>query len=124
GKPQVANLILTDERGLAGTLEGRLSRENTGRLLPRASAALTYRRGASSFSASLSYQLFNMSNEDGFDRLVALPSGEPLEFTRKASRNTEPFTVASLGWALEEAADRSVHINGKISFDKWTRHET
>jgi len=123
GKPQVANLILTDAGGLAGTLEGRLSREYTGRILPKGNAALTYRRGASSFSASLSYQLFNMSSEEGFDRLVALPSRETLEFREKTSRNTEPLTVASLGWALEEAPDRSVHINGKLSFDKWTLHD-
>jgi hypothetical protein len=123
GKPQVANLILTDEGGLAGTLEGRLSREYTGRILPKASAALTYRRGASSFSASLSYQLYNMASEEGFDRLIALPSREELEFREKSSRNTEPFTVASLGWALEEAPDRSIHINGKVSFDKWTLHD-
>jgi hypothetical protein len=124
GKPQVANLILNDEHGLAGTLEGRLAREYTGGILPKASAALTYRRGASSFSGSLNYQRFNMTSDEGFDRLIALPSQETLEYRQRASRNREPFTTASLGWALEEAADRSVHINGKISFDKWVRHDT
>jgi hypothetical protein len=124
GKPQVANLVLTDQHGLAGTLEGRLSREYTGGILPKASAALTYRRGASSFSGSLSFQRFNMVSDEGFDRLTALPSQETIEFRQRTSRNREPFTSGSLGWALEEADDRSVHINGKISFDKWTLHDT
>jgi len=122
-KPQVVNLILTEEGGLAGTVEARLSREYTGRLLPRGSAAVVYTRGASSFNASLTYQLYNMQNEVGFDRLIALPSGDEVEFRDKRSRNTEPFTVAALGWALEQAPDRSAHINGKISFDKWTLHD-
>lgn len=120
GKPQVVNLVLTDEGGLAGTVEGRLAREYTGRLMPKASAALTYRRGASSFSASLSYQRYNMLSEEGFDRVAALPSLQELEYRERTSRNTEPFTVASFGWALEQAPDRSAHLNAKISFDKWT----
>jgi hypothetical protein len=119
GKPQVVNLVLTEEGGLAGTVEGRLSREYTGRILPRGSASAVYRTGASSFSASLSHQLFNVLSETGFDRLVALPARTELEFRAKRTRNTEPLTVVALGWALEQAPDRGVHVNGKISFDKW-----
>ncbi len=122
-KPQVVNLILREEGGLAGTAEGRLTREYTGRILPRASAALVYTAGASTFNASLNYQLHNMQSETGFDRLIALPSGNEIEFRGKRSRNTEPFTVGALGWALEEAPDRSAHINAKVSFDKWTLHD-
>lgn len=120
GKPQVVNLVLTGESGFAGTLEGRVAREYTGRLMPKASAALSYRRSASTFSASFSYQRYNMLSEEGFDRVVALPSLEELEYRERTSRNTEPFTVASVGWALEQAPDRSAHINAKVSFDKWT----
>jgi len=122
-KPRVVNLILSEEGGLAGTVEGRLSREYTGRILPRGSAALVYTEGASTFNASLNFQLHNMRSEDGFDRLTALPSGALVEFRHKRSRNTEPFTVGAVGWALEEAADRSAHINAKVSFDKWTLHD-
>jgi hypothetical protein len=119
-KPQVVNLVLREEGGLAGTVEARLTREYTGRVLPRASAALVYTTGASTFNASLNYQLYNMSSEVGFDQVVALPSLDEIEFRDKRSRNTEPFTTGALGWALEEGADRSAHINAKVSFDKWT----
>jgi hypothetical protein len=119
-KPQVVNLVLTDEGGLAGTLEARLSREYTGRLLPRASASVVYTRGESSFNASVNYQLFNSSSEEGFDRLIALPSDAELEYRDRRARNTEPLTVAALGWALEQGEDRSAHLNAKLSLDKWT----
>jgi len=123
GKPQVLNLILTDKAGLSGTVEGRLSREYTGRMLPRGSAALVYRRGDSSFNAALNYQLANMGSEQGFDRLTALPSGAEIELRNKNIRNTEPYTVAALGWSHEQAADRSIHLNAKLSFDKWTLYQ-
>jgi len=122
-KPQVVNLVLREGSGLAGTVEGRLSREYTGRVLPRGSAALVYTTGASTFNASLNYQLYNLSSEVGFDRLVALPSLDEVEFRDKRSRNTEPFSTGALGWALEEAPDRSAHINAKVSFDKWTLND-
>jgi hypothetical protein len=124
GKPQVVNLILTDEGGLAGTVEGRLHREFTGRVLPRFLSSAIWRRGDSSFSASFNYQLLGTSTERGFDRLTNLRTGAETEFPKKANRNTEPWTVATLGWALEQAADRNVHLNGKISLDKWTIHQT
>lgn len=124
GKPQVANLILTDGGGLAGTLEGRITREYTGRLLPKGSAALSYSTGASTFSASLSYERLNTASEEGFDRVIALPSRNEIEYSQRASRNTEPYTAASLGWALEHAPDRSAHINAKVSLDKWLLDDT
>ncbi len=124
GKPQVANLILTEEGGVAGTVEGRLSREYTGRILPRASASAVFRTGASSFSGSVSYQVFNIVSETGFDRVVALPARAEREYRAKRSRNTEPLTVVALGWGLEQASDRSAHVNAKISFDKWLLRDT
>ncbi len=120
GKPQVANVILTDEGGLAGNAEIRLEREFIGRVLPRGAVSAVYRTGASSFTASATFQLYSMSTEDGFDRRFNLLSGKETEYRDVYSRNTEPFTTTSLGWALEEAPDRSIHINGKANWDKWT----
>lgn len=124
GKPQVVNLILHDAGGLAGTLEGRITREYTGRLLPKGSAALSYSRGASTFSASLSYERLNTASEEGYDQMIALPSRDALEYSRRTSRNTEPYTAASLGWALEHGPNRSAHINAKVSLDKWLLDDT
>ena len=124
GKPQVANVILTDEGGLAGNAEVRLEREFIGRVLPKGSISAVYRTGASSFTASASFQLYSMTTEDGFDRRFNLLSGNETEFRDVFIRNTEPFTTMALGWALEEAPDRSIHINGKANWDKWTLHQT
>jgi len=124
GKAQVANVILTEAGGLAGNLEGRLEHEFTGRVLPKAAASAVLRKGASTFSASASYQLYSAVTEDGFDRLFNLPSGAETEYRNVFSRNTEPFTNAALGWAYEEAPNKSFHINGKANWDKWTYLQT
>ena len=76
---------------------------------------MVYRAGTSSFNASFSHQILNMLSEEGFDRLIALPSREELRLTNRTSRNTEPFTNAALGWAKEDAPDRSIHLNAKLS---------
>jgi hypothetical protein len=122
GKAQVANVILNDDGGLAGNAEVRLEREFTGRVLPRGALSAVYREGPSSFTASVTFQKYS-STEDGFDRRFNLPAGSETEFRDVYSRNTEPFTTTSLGWALEEAPDRSIHINGKANWDKWTLHQ-
>ncbi len=123
GKPQVANVVLTDAGGLAGNIEGKLEREFTGRLLPRVAVSAIWRTGASSFSGSITHQRFSLT-EDGFDRRIGLPAGGEIEYRDVFSRNTEPFTTASAGWALEEAPDRAIHINGKASWDKWVIAQT
>jgi hypothetical protein len=124
GKAQVANVILTSAGGLAGNLEGRLEREFIGRVLPKLAASAVLRTGASTFSASASYQLYSMVTEDGFDQLFSLPARSETEYRNVFSRNTEPFTNVALGWAYEEAPDRSFHINGKANWDKWTYQQT
>jgi hypothetical protein len=124
GKAQVANVILTSAGGLAGNLEGRLEREFIGRVLPKLAASAVLRTGASTFSASASYQLYSMVTEDGFDQLFSLPARSETEYRKVFSRNTEPFTNVALGWAYEEAPDRSFHINGKANWDKWTYQQT
>jgi hypothetical protein len=124
GKPQVVNLVLSEEGGLAGTLEGRVVREFTGRILPRVLSSAIWRRGDSSLSASFNFQLFGGATDRGFDRLTDLDTDEELEYRVRATRNTEPWTVATLGWALEQAPDRSAHLNGKVSLDKWTMRQT
>lgn len=123
GKPQVANVILSDDGGLAGNAEVKLEREYGGRVLPKGALSAVYRKGASSFTASVTFQKFSLT-EKGFDRRVSLPSGAETEYRDVYSRNTEPYTTTSLGWALEEAPDRAIHINGKASWDKWTIHQT
>ena len=120
GKPQVLNIVLTDEGGLAGTIAARLNREYTGRLLPRGNANLTYTTGAHTFDAGVEFSLNSIFSEEGFDRVTLLPSGDEIEFRDVNRRNTEPWTILSAGWGMEQAADRNAHLTAKISFDKWT----
>lgn len=122
GKPQVANVILTEEGGLAGNFDARLSREFTGRLLPRGSASAVLRTGASTFNGSISFQKFSLTDR-GHDEIVDMPDSGTTLRREVFNRNTEPYTTASLGWAHEEAADRSIHVNGRVTSDKWTIHQ-
>ena len=124
GKAQVLNLVLNDEGGLAGTAEVRLNREYTGRILPRGNANLIYRRGVHSFDASVNFSLNNMLSDDGFDRLTLLPGGTETEYREKRRVNTEPWTILALGWSMDEADDRSAHLTGNMSFDKWLLTDT
>jgi hypothetical protein len=124
GKPQVANVVLSDAGGVAGNVDGRLTREYTGRLLPRGNASVVVKSGASTFSGALTYQQYNMGEESGFDRAADLAPGSVVETRKVNSRNVEPFWTGSLGWAHDEAADRSFHINAKATADKWTIHQT
>ena len=120
GKTQVLNIVLIDTGGLAGTVTARLAHEYTGRILPQASANVTLRTGVHTFDASVNFALHNILSEEGFDRVTAVPSGTELEFRDRVSRNTEPWTTLALGWSMDEGGDRNAHLNGKLSFDKWT----
>lgn len=123
GKPQVANIILDDHSGLAGTLETKWVREFTGKLRPDASGSFAFSRGAHTINASL--KLDNAAfSEEGFDVLELLPSGEVLE-TRDVSRDSrEPYKTGSLGWAYEPGDDRSAHLNASFSIDPWPIDQT
>ncbi|HTN02744.1 MAG TPA: Plug domain-containing protein, partial [Planctomycetaceae bacterium] len=70
GKPQVANVILDDQSGIAGSLETKWVREFTGKLRPNGSASVTISRGAHTVNGS--FKLENGANsEEGFDTFVA-----------------------------------------------------
>ena len=123
GKPQVANVVLSDDGGLAGTLEAKLVREFTEAVLPTASASLLYRRGNSTFSGSVKLQHFAYS-ENGFDQLMAFPSHDILEHREVFKDSREPYKIASLGWSHDGGADRAANINAKISIDPWDIDQT
>jgi hypothetical protein len=123
GKAQVVNLLLSEQGGLVGTVEAQIQRDYSGETYPMASMSAIWRKGESSFSGSVKYQKYG-GTEEGFDHLTALPSGQLLELRDKVKENTEPFKTASLGWALEQAKDRSLHLNAKISIDPWNYRQS
>jgi len=117
GKTQVANIVLSAAGGVAGTLEATLRREFTGALLPEGSASALVRRGPSTFNAALKLEN-SVVSETGYDRVIALPDGEPLEFRRKVNRTKDPIGTASAGWSLEQGEHRSAHLNASLAIER------
>jgi hypothetical protein len=118
GKAQVLNLVLTADAGVAGTIEGRVARAFTGRLLPTASASALIKRGNSAFnlSASLTNDESRSAPEEGFDRLTT-PDGKQVEFRRKVNRTREPVKAVSASWEYTGGTNRTAHFNGRFSND-------
>lgn len=117
GKTQVANIVLSEAAGLAGTLEATLRREFTGALLPEGSASALLRHGPSTFNAALKLEN-SVTSEIGYDRVIDLPGGAQSEFRRKINRIKDPIGTASAGWSLEEGENRSAHLNASLAIER------
>lgn len=113
-KAQVLNLVLSDSGGLAGTLEGKLAREFTGRAIPELSASALLKSGRSTFNASASLSN-SSSTEEGVDYLFALPSGVQREFRDKVNIIREPKIALSASWAFDGGENRTAHLNARVS---------
>ncbi len=118
GKSQVANIVLNEQSGIAGTLEAKMERESSGRIRPTILASAVLNRGVSSFSASFSLESMAYS-EDGIDLVTELPSGRLVETSEVFSNSREPYKIASVGWAYELDEDESAHINASYLIDPW-----
>jgi len=116
GKPQVLNIVLSDQGGLAGTVEGTMRREFTGALIPEGSVAALLRRGPSTFNLSLELDNDD-SSEIGFDRLDDLITGQQEELRLKLNRIKEPIWKGTASWALEESEYESAHLNASLTSD-------
>lgn len=119
GKPQVLNLVLTGAAGLAGTLTGSVRRDFTGKLFPEGSASALVRRGPSTFNVSAGINN-SRTSEEGFDRLLELPSGEELEFRRKFNRIKDPNGYVSGSWEYNGGENRTAHLNGRFALDRFS----
>lgn len=118
GKAQVANVVLLPGGGVATTLEGSLRRNYAGRLYPEGSASMLAKRGKSTFNLALKVSNNNV-DEEGYDRLVALPSGQEVEYRRKVNRIAEPTGALSGSWSWDDGANSSAHLNGRASTDRF-----
>lgn len=112
GKSQVLNVILTAEGGIDGNATVKLGRVWSGKIVPNAEASVLIRRGTSSINLSAGTGRRD-SQEEGFDRLTAVPGGRIVEFRRKVNTYEphDPFVSAS--WGKEDAADRAFHLNAR-----------
>ena len=122
-KAQVLNVILSNAGGIAGTAEGAVRRDFTGRYLPEGSASALLKRGRSTFN--LSAQLTNsQTSEEGFDRITSLPTGTLVEYRDKTNRIKEPYGSLSTSWAYDGGTNRTAHLNGRVSKDWFRLNQT
>jgi hypothetical protein len=110
GKPQVLNLVLISTGGLAGNVNASLRRTFTGEVRPEASVSALLRRGASSFNVSAGFNNRPFA-EEGFDRLVSLPSGDLIEFREKTNTIGEREAYLSGSWEHNGGENRTAHLN-------------
>jgi hypothetical protein len=114
GKSQVLNVILSAEGGLDGNITGSGRRAYTGELTPSGTASAQFKRGASSFNLSAGTE-HRLQMEEGTDTVTLPGSDAVFEHRRKFNtiRDFNPFVSGS--WALEEASDRALRLNGRWS---------
>jgi hypothetical protein len=113
-RSQVLNIILSAAGGLDGNVTGSVRRLYTGKLVPDGSVSALIRRGASSINLAAG-SAHDVDDEEGTDTLTDADTGDLLEFRRKFNeyRNFNPYLSGS--WALERAADKSMHVNARWS---------
>ncbi|RIX31629.1 outer membrane beta-barrel protein [Sphingomonas edaphi] len=117
-RSQVLNVILSSDGGIDGNVTGSVRRLYTGRVVPDVSASALIRRGASTIN--LSAGTGNVLNlEEGTDTLTDPETGDLIEFRRKYNsyRDFNPYVSAS--WALEQAQDKAIRLNGRWSPGKF-----
>lgn len=114
GKPQVVNLVLTEDGGVAGTTTFSTAIDHNGRVTPEASVAALLRRGPSSFNLSLGYDN-ERSLEEGSDTVTAFGTGNLIEYRRKINDIEEREAYLTGSWALAGDETHSAHLNLRLA---------
>jgi len=123
-KSQVLNIITSAEGGIDGNVTASLRRNYTGAVVPDGQVSALIRRGASTINLSAGSNN-DVDHEEGTDRIENAATGALTQFRDKFNsyHNFNPFISGS--WALEQAADRSIHLNARWSpgqFDLFQRN--
>ncbi|MEG3088011.1 hypothetical protein [Sphingomonas sp. PB4P5] len=118
GKAQVLNLVLTAGGGLAGTVQAAASRDFTGKIRPAGSASALFKRGNSTFNASVTVENDD-TTEEGSDRLVTVPGGQQTEYRRKINTIDEPSVAVAASWAHDGGTNRTAHVNARLLIDRF-----
>lgn len=114
GKSQVANVILSAEGGFNGTVTASARSLYTGEIVPNLTGSATLKRGSSTYNVSAGTANEDVADE-GTDTISDIASGELVEKRRKANHYRPRSPYISASWALEQAPDRSAHLNGRFS---------
>lgn len=114
GKNQVANVILSAEGGFNGNVTASARNLYTGAIIPNLTASATLKRGSSTYNVSAGTANDDVADE-GTDTITDFHTGALIEKRRKANRYRPRAPYISANWALEQAPDRSMHLNGRFS---------
>ena len=112
-KSQVLNVILSEDSGIDGSVTAGIRRRWNGSYVPNLSASALVKRGNHSFSLSAGTQNDEQIDE-GTDYLTDPDSGSLFEKRRKQNHYRPRSPYVSAGWALEEAPDKAIHLNGRF----------
>jgi hypothetical protein len=123
GRPRVANLILDDAGGLAGTIDASIARDHTASLAPQGSISALLRRGRSTFNASAGYENQDYL-EEGTDTLRALPSRAITEFRVRENDIRDQSWFATVSWAFDGGTNTSANLNGRYEHNRFTLRQT
>lgn len=118
GKAQVANIVLTGDGGLSGTVTATARRQFDGHVLPEGSVSTLLRRGNSTFNAAMGINN-DTTDEEGYDTLQALPSGQQIEFRRKVNNIADPNAFVSGSWDYRAAQFETARFNARYAFDRF-----
>ena len=110
GRPQVLNLVLTEDSGIAGTAELRARRPFAGAIRVDGKASALLKRGKSTFNIAADYNNDDVT-EFGPDTVTKLPGGEFVEHRYKVNSINDPEGNLSFGWAHDDGADRKANLN-------------
>ncbi|HET9398134.1 MAG TPA: TonB-dependent receptor [Sphingomicrobium sp.] len=114
GKTQVLNLIVSAAGGFDATLTSSLRTLHGGDVVPNLSGSATLKRGPSTFNIAAGTGRDDRTDE-GTDKITDPDTGELFEKRRKSNhyRPRQPYISGS--WALEQAQDKAIHVNGRYS---------
>lgn len=125
GKPQVLNLVLTEDAGVAGTGEVRFRQPSSGKLRVDGNGSTLMKRGKSTFNVALDYNNDELTDY-GPDVVTRLPGGEVVETRDKFNSTHDPEGSVALGWAFDDGLNRkaNLHFNySKARFQLWQDNE-
>src|SRR3982751_3643530 len=113
-KTEVANLILSADKGIAGNITASAVRHWHGSIIPTLSGSILISRGPSSFNLSADLGRTDYY-EEGYDRLDDFATGNLVEYRRKYNSIHPHDPYVSGSWSLENADNKSVHVNARFA---------
>nr|WP_294850097.1 hypothetical protein [uncultured Sphingomonas sp.] len=117
GKPQVLNIVLSEEGGLDGSVTAVMRHRYPDKWVPDLTTSALWKKGSWSVNASATTAIGNQQ-EEGFDRIYDL-TGSTLEYRRKVNDIKQRSPSISVAVGHEIDANRSEHANIRYERDPY-----